>query len=321
MADDRTDDKFTFLGQPVRPGQWVSSVMAQVLTAVEQDLWQTWTDQGQPEGGFLAWAGLNEPLIGWRSGHAFHGSGSAVDLNYDQSPYIVTRTGRGTGQILGGEAGTLDAERVRRRAVEVYDRAVSFFTGSGQPANVSIRVRDSIETTYDRFKLVSDALASYLWWAVSAQPVHIERPPIPDVEYLDAWDSAFEAIGGDERPMRPEDAIAQMEQNLYADSDWLALHPDLPGAEELYWQMLRDYEMVRVPMLFGSPAQPVTVTRNPCRGFLPLRRELVCSLVNVGNKVLAGRGRMRWGASDFGPHESGDVMHFDLGGHVGHAPV
>ncbi|WP_264653279.1 hypothetical protein [Actinoplanes cyaneus] len=40
------------------------------------------------------------------------------------------------------------------------------------------------------------------------------------------------------------------------------------------------------------------------RGFLDIPRDVVLALVTVGG--------MRWGASDFGPRESGDIMHFDL---------
>ena len=62
-----TDADFRFLGQPMRSGQGVNPVLAEVLTAVEADL--TGTDNS-----------LTESIIGWRSRDGFHASGSAVDL-------------------------------------------------------------------------------------------------------------------------------------------------------------------------------------------------------------------------------------------------
>jgi hypothetical protein len=239
-----------------------------------------------------------------------------VDFNVTQIPYIVTRTG----QTLGGEAAAAGQQSMRRRAAEVYDRAVGFLMGGGMRADTSIRVHDSIETTYDRFRLVSDGLVFYLSWAFSSVPVRVSRPPIPDVQDLADGDPAFDAIGAEELGRPRDEAIGGIAA-LFADPDWAANHDGLPTPETQYWQMLRDYELVRTPMLYGNPGQPITATRNPCHGFLQLSRELVCSMVNVGNQVLGDRGTVRWGASDLGAAESGDVMHFDLGGHAGFVPA
>ncbi|WP_328615194.1 hypothetical protein OHS18_47070 [Amycolatopsis sp. NBC_00355] len=298
-----TGADFRFLGQPMRPGQGVNPVLAEVLTAVEADL--AGSDSS-----------LTESIVGWRSRNGLHASGSAVDLNVTQIPYIVTRTG----STLGGEAAAEGQQAMRQRAVEVYDRAVAFFIGTGQRADVSIRVHDSIEVTYDRFRLVSDALVFYLSWAVSAVPVEVNRPPIPGVETLGDFDPAFDRIDPARELARPRDEAIAGIAALFADPDWAALHSGLPTPEAQYFQMLRDYELVRIPMLYGNPANPVTKTRNPAHGFLQLSRELVCSMINTGNRVLGKRGKMRWGASDFEAHQSGDVMHFDLGTHAGFAP-
>lgn len=306
---------FTFLGQRMRPGHGVNPVMVEVLQAVEADLVSTSQAQGIPEQEFTTWASLTEPIIGWRSRNGLHGSGSAVDLNVDQCPYIVTRTGA----TLGGEAAAAQQRPMRQRAVEVYDRAVEFFSGTGQRADLSIRVNDTIEVTYDRFRLVSDALVFYLAWAFSSVPVTVNRPPIADVQDLEDGHPEFDRIGAGELGRSRDEAINGI-ASLFADPDWAASHQDLPSPEAQYYRMLRDYELVRIPMLYGNPTEPVTSTRNPCHGFLQLSRELVCSMINTGNQVLGGRGRMRWGASDFGAQESGDIMHFDLGGHVGFDP-
>lgn len=302
----------TFLGQPVTRG--LNPVMAGVLAAVETSLRASWLTSGEPD--FFAWAGLTEPSIGWRPGQGprpgLHSSGSAIDLNVTQVPYIVTRTG----STIGGEEAADNQPDMRRRAVEVYDRAVRFGTWTRQAADVSIRRgTDTIESTYDRFREVSDALVFYLSWAISAGPIRVDRAPIPNVHTLPDGAAALRAIPARELSRPAPEAIAAIEQ-IFAFADWRATHPDWPlTAEQQYWQMLRDYEMVRTPMLHGDPRQPIVATRNPAHGFLQLRRELVAAMINVGNQILAGTQRMRWGASDFDTAHSGDVMHFDLGSH------
>ena len=81
---------------------------------------------------------------------------------------------------------------------------------------------------------------------------------------------------------------------------------------ETYLRMLRDYEHVRIPMQRGDPSASPANTRNPTRGFLDLKREVVEALVDVGH--------LRWGDADFGAHQSGDMHHFDLGNHGGVTP-
>lgn len=135
----------------------------------------------------------------------------------------------------------------------------------------------------------------------------MHRPPIPHVQDLPDGDPAFGQITAAELHSSAEDAIATL-AGMMADGDWPANHPNWPyTSEQQYWQLLRDFELVRQPMLFGKPTEPITRTRNPARGFLDLRREVVLALVTVGG--------MSWGASDFGPGSSGDIMHFDLGTH------
>lgn len=291
------DTEFTFLGW--RCGAGVNPAFVERLSAVEGALRSIHAGQGTNEG-FESWCGLREEAIGWRSHAGFHGSGSAVDLNYSTMPYIVTRTGT----TLGGEAASAGQQEMRRRAAEVYDRAVWFLEGTeASPADLSIRVHDTIEVTYDRFRRVSDALVGYLSWAVSPAPVRVDRPPIPGVQDLPDGDDAFLQIPPNELNGDAAWAIDSLVQVL----------EDKALATTSYYQMLRDYELVRIPMLFGNPNNPVTATRNPAHGFLDLRREVVIALVSVGG--------LRWGASDFGAQESGDIMHFDLGSHAGYGPA
>ena len=57
-----------------------------------------------------------------------------------------------------------------------------------------------------------------------------------------------------------------------------------------YFRMLRDYELVRVPMQRGEPSASPKDTRNPARGFLHMRREFIEAMVDVGE--------LRWGLVD-----------------------
>src|SRR5262249_60655411 len=64
----------------------------------------------------------------------------------------------------------------------------------------------------------------------------------------------------------------------------------------------------RIPMVIGNPSPTPVRTRNPARGFMNIRSEIVVALCDQG---------LRWGACDFGvsPDESSqniDMMHFDL---------
>ena len=86
---------------------------------------------------------------------------------------------------------------------------------------------------------------------------------------------------------------------------WYALTP-----AEQYIRMLRDYELVRVPMEFGAVSTSPGATRNPANGFLDIRREVAIALVDQG---------LAWLIGDIGSH-SGDVMHFDIRNHAGYTP-
>ncbi|MCY1004459.1 hypothetical protein OV079_02515 [Nannocystis pusilla] len=182
---------------------------------------------------------------------------------------------------------------------------------SADAADVSIRVHDTIEVTYDRFRLVSDALAYYLGHVIWTVDPTIARS-ITNLDSVPDGDPAFAAIPLTERLDETNGVIA-LEATMH-DPAWQANHPgwSLSPAQQ-YWQILRDFEALRVPFLFGNPAAPITTTRNPSLGFLDLRREVVVALVSVGH--------LRWGASDFGVNQSGDVMHFDLNGHAGYPPA
>lgn len=310
----------TFLGMAVQGG--VDNEMKRRLDAVEEDLRSAYATSGESVG-FETWCGLRQRPGGFHAG-GYHGQGIAIDLNYDTNPYIATRTG----STFGGEAGFIGGSVGRALAVDVYDRAVSFTFSETDVADVSIRVNDSIEVTYDRFRFASDCLGYYLshvfQWGDDR--VWISRAPISQAQELADDDPAFAAISegrhGERWPY--SDAIQALTDTMeslgagqvtrrFDVTDprpaWRETHPNWPWSspEQQYWQILRDYEVVRAPMLQGNASLPVTRTRNPANGFLDLPRHLVLSMVTTG--------RMWWGASDFGAGASGDMMHFDFGDH------
>ncbi len=309
---------FTFLGQPCGAG--INTVLRDRLTAVEThlrtrfaalpDAEKTKPGSTEPAANHIEWMGIREPHIGWRSLAGFHASGSAIDIAISTNPYIATRTGT----KLGGEKAGNSLTKQRADAVAAYDRAMKFTRlapASPDQADVSSRTglpgapdRETTAHVYARFKAASDALAKYLSLAFhNPESVRINRPPVQKLDTI-TLDELFRRIPASER--KQLDQAVDDIRAFIADDQFAATHPDGPfvGQErDIFFQMLKDYEMVRIPMVYGEPSATPGSTRNPLRGFLNLREELVTALTDVGG--------LRWGASDFGA-ESGDIQHFDL---------
>ena len=256
------------------------------------------------------WADIRS-IRGWRpsTGTSFHTSGSAVDINYDLQPYIVTRTETAAGTVYGGEAAGAALQDERRAAAAVYDRAVQFVYGTGAADVSARRAGEATTAVYRRFNQASMALSYYFRHAFLEEPTTVTRRPVADIETISDAD-LLAAIPTTER--RDETSAVRDLEGMSA-GDFRASHPTWPlSPRETYFRMLRDYEHVRIPMQRGNPSASPTNTRNPTRGFLHLRPEVVEALVDVGH--------LRWGAADFGAHSSGDVHHFDLGNHGGVTP-
>lgn len=320
----------TFLGNNVSGG--VNPVMRDRLqdaeTAIEAAFnalpaaQQVDFSTGQPTTSYVDWAGVTS-VGGWRSSTTSrHGSGSAVDLNYNTNPYIAT----GTVTSPGGEGGpgaVAGIDDARSRAIEVYQRAFNFIVNSGfgdlpgMPQS-DVRARQTGESTgamYDRFRQTSDALRDYLQFGFMAgSPVggnRVNRAPIPNVETVP------EAVLLAQIPLTERKdqttAVAELDRfmngprasGIIEFDPWWPLTP-----AEQYIRILRDYELVRVPMEFGAVSTSPGSTRNPANGFLDIRREVAVALVDQG---------LAWLAGDIGLH-SGDIMHFDIRNHAGFTP-
>ena len=310
----------SFLGRSLAPG--VNPIMLGLLTTVEVTLQTQFSalpqdrkidpNTGQPTTTVAGWSGLRENPGTWR-GHAhFHSSGSAIDLDTSRNPYIATRTFSASGApVFGGERPTnanpltpAQLDSIRAPAVAVYDRAMQFMRNPLQSADVGARrPGESTDSCFDRFALVSELLGSYLAFACKSDLDRIPRQPVANVESV-----ATTLLDGLPSAERKDKASAVSDLNNFMTSTaFMVTHPLWPlTPAQQYYRILRDYELVRIPMVFGSPSVSPNPTRNPVRGFLTLRREIVIAMCDVA--------RLRWGACDLGG-ESGDMMHFDQGTH------
>lgn len=314
----------TFLGRSLAPG--VNPVLLAALAAAEGTLTLQFNalpaDQkidpntGQPVTTVAGWAGLRQDHGTWRPNASFHSSGSAIDIDTARNPFIATRTFGPAGVVFGGERPSAaqpltpaQLTSMRSAATGVYDRAVQFLGTPLASADVgNRRPGEATGSCYDRFARVSELLGSYLSFACRTDLDRIGRTPTPNPETT--TDAVLDTILQTERRDKAA-AVADL-TSFMSTIEFTVTHPFWPlSPDQQYYRMLRDYELVRVPMVFGAPSLSPANTRNPARGFLSLRREVVVTLCDVA--------RLRWGACDFGA-ESGDLMHFDLGAHAGFTP-
>lgn len=220
---------------------------------------------------FSSWHNV-KTIGGYRARAGMHGKGEAIDINYSRSPYSIVRRGK----TLGGEAAGDDLD-VRRAAAEAYDRACG---GTGKADVDWRRPGETVEACFDRFEAVSVAIRAY--FEPYFHTVDTDGTPLvtitrrPSKGYLTAPREAFAGMVGRE---------------LKVPLDQVPL------------QVLRDFEAIRIPMVFGVPERLPGKTRNPALvGLMDLRKPVVVALVREGG--------MRWGMDGFGS-ESSDAMHFD----------
>ncbi|MFD9733288.1 hypothetical protein [Umezawaea sp. NPDC059074] len=308
----------TFLGRPV-VGTPLHQDLVDRLTLVEQNLRATHAnlatiDQltGAPQS-FEDWVGLKEsPTC---TGGGLHRTGRAIDLDVNRNPYIATRTGTSFGGENPGPNGVVLTSFQRSQVVAVYDRAADFLE---QGVTARVGGRASNEPTADvwrRFAAVSDALTTYFAFCFRQFPAgsFLDRPPLAfllgGLPFIDDVSPTFAGLANrvfvDNIPTAERLPRADAQQSIAA---WLADRPDLQAkgdADFWYFRVLLDHEIVRIPMLSGTPGPVAPLrTRRPGNGFLSLRPHLVQALCDVGG--------LRWGACDFGAGENGDMMHFDL---------
>jgi hypothetical protein len=299
-ADANTDPNASkpevFCDVPVSAGPCGSDMMGR-LRLVEAAL----RDQWPRDQNFSDWHGIVNV-----NGHRGRlPRGKAVDLNLDTNPYIVTRTG----STFGGENdGEVLSQSRRARVAEAFDRAMSF-GGPGRTADIRTRrPGESTTDVYLRFRSVSRSLMSYMSFAIlPSGPSLVFRHVVPDAENAD-YDALLVAIPTD-GPLAERWDVDTAVQEL---TDFLTRFPvSLPfpfvGIDAFrawHAQILRDYEVIRLPLVSGPSSSDPKKTRNPVNGFMDLRREVVEAMCD------SAIGNLKWGACDLGDGESGDMMHF-----------
>lgn len=266
---------------------------------------------GRGNASFSQWCAITGPHGCWRPHAGHHSAGSAIDINAG-APWTVTCGGLGLAEEADGE----NLVAMRSRALAVYDRAVQFTAGPAAVADMSgRRPNESTPSVWTRFKAVSDALASYLSFAIDPDPIAVTRVAIANAD--DVSDDELLATIPETERLNLDRSLVQLE-HLFDSREFQVGHPNWStGARAQYLRILRDYEHVRIPMAIGGLSATPALTRNPARGFLNLRSEIVTSLCDQG---------LRWGACDIdaqldgAPHD-GATMHFDLADDDGYPEI
>jgi len=107
---------------------------------------------------------------------------------------------------------------------------------------------------------------------------------------------------------------------------WGDQHPVMDMLVNLYYKIIDDHEVLRWVMIDGSLTKKnleestfPRSSRDPCCGFLNMRKEIVVEITNAMDawaKRYGHKKKLRWGACDFGSKTSkstsGDMMHFDV---------
>jgi hypothetical protein len=240
-----------------------------------------------------------------------HAKGIAIDINYASCPYMI------------GEAGESALDK----------------TASG--ANF-----DSLSVTYDRIAWVMTGARSAINTVISPHAGKTDTKQTSDTSAQagadfdllkadsDAMERYFRLVG------QPDSALAAVIAAIPAGAPAATKVTALASADDLRKRIALDYLAVggsranlttlaggQAPALAGyglpgaAPAVQSTETdkdgnpknadrpfsggnasRAPEKGYMNIRKEIVMGLTGVG---------MRWGATDFGPGASGDIMHFD----------
>jgi hypothetical protein len=208
---------------------------------------------------------------GYRANAGRHGLGRAVDIDYSAAPYIATRTPKASGGFIYG----------------------------GEAAGAQLHgIREAAMAACDR------AVAWHYGKGTADLAGRRSGESTGSVwdrfKHVDeAWRAYFGAIFTDSPNVQRLPGIPPLPTELLPITAGLAVGVSVTDRA----QVIADFDAIRIPTVFGMPAARPAKTRNPVRGFLPFARELAIALCDVGG--------MRWGACDFGPSESGDMMHWD----------
>jgi hypothetical protein len=193
-------------------------------------------------------------------------------------------------------------------AIAAYDHAMQLVWGEPL-GDLMLGGRSGLPSSqvWEGVAKVSHALVCYFELAFyrTTTPANVLSAPVSQYERPEGPDSD------------PESFTAKV------DEAWNDGDPTLPGLtdfagkmHDLYEQIRRDYHAVQLVMVNGSLSRSnpgiggsgaTGTTRDPCRGFLTHRKELVVALRHGSGSP----SKLNWGGTDWA-NGSGDMMHFDL---------
>lgn len=300
-------------------GAGVCAEMKQVLMAAQKDIFNAYAaevrGQGETpsEAGFKKWCGVAD-LVGWQFRGGQHSRGSAIDIEPTFNPYVATKSG----DTFGGEQYVEEGlphtnkkiTRIRERAFKAYTNAWrTRFGGTTEPNVSAFRAQkpnenETVAEAYDRFFDAHNTLVAYF-----------------DLVYSGKTATSLPATTT--RPLRELGTFQNPQPGTFFGMASLyrgGYLPKLPSNEkellELHEQVQADYAALRLVMVTGSLSNAkdnpgfassglnFELSRDPARGFLRIRKPIA---------VILREHLARWGAIDFGPNASGDIMHFDRG--------
>ncbi|WP_438040156.1 hypothetical protein [Sorangium sp. So ce128] len=256
-------------------------------------------DDADDQKKFKEWCAAKE-LVGGQGkrGGGNHRDGSAIDIEYTASPWVPIYGGDGpTGEIHNNRNVEWSRINVWEPCLEVCQRATLFCFGH----SIQPRKSSDASRSYDTFKKVHDGLVGYLAYRYpNGAQEDLTEASLSD--FINRVKSEKDTTLSGCKILLRDGSGKLAERSPYDEQG--GLDERLLG--EAYAQIEADRKVMRYGMVKNALKinaeridESATNFREPCRGFLMLKKEVVLALIKVG---------LRWGGQDFG-----DMMHFDMG--------
>ncbi len=288
-------------------GAGVCAEFRDVLFAAQKLIFRSYAAQARSTGeeptpaGFTKWCGV-QVVSGWQFRSRQHSKGAAIDLDAKFNPYVPTGSldNLTSPGALGGEqhAGVADAAigSVRAACLAAYANAFKLVHGSDMP-----RAAMGHGPNADTGSAYEDISRTHFAMVVYSQ-----------LAFQQTVNNRLDQQFGFARPFGPASEPGSFLFTLKQFAPLLKGQPDSDLQEQ--FNIIRDdYEKLRLGMVYGKLKSSTPghlnmgvtwaeSTRDPCFGFLSIRKEIAVGLRVAG---------CRWGAIDFGTASNGDMMHFD----------
>ncbi len=222
--------------------------------------------------GITSISGYEPRKSGW------HPWGVAIDVDYIKNPYVMHEAGE-------GDMDKLVSPIYHRISRFMLKRDSVVPKGITAPAKSGETKQQRTSRLYDRLREESDAMKEY--FRIMQDTTLLQK----ELDKHKPFDPSFwESVWGVKDQTPALDTVQEIMMRDYATMSGKA-GPAISG------KTYPDPKLITK----GIKGDVPFVKRDPEKGFLALRKEIVMCLTGVG---------LRWGAIDFGP-SSGDVMHFD----------